>query len=84
MAQHIITVETVVDDETGRKSPLGWNAWDEGVVAEAAGASRVIKVGENRAILSGVSGNDWGFGENWLWCGCVVLVVVLRSARAVA
>lgn len=41
------------------------------MAAEAADASRVIKVGEIE--LFGVSGNgDGGFGESWLWCGCVV------------
>lgn len=50
---------------------MGWDALRPGMVAEAADASRVIKVGEIE--LFGVSGNgDGGFGENWLWCGCVV------------
>lgn len=59
------------------ENTIGLECMGRGMVAEAADASRVIKVGEIE--LFGVSGNRMGvFGESWLWCGCVV-VVVLRD-----
>jgi len=44
---HHSTVETAVDDETGRRHHWAGTHGTRGMVAEAADASRVIKVGEN-------------------------------------
>lgn len=60
------------------ENTIGLKRMGRGMVAEAADASsRVIKVGEIE--LFGVSGNGMEFWGSWLWCGCVVVVVVLKT-----